>query len=198
VENIFNSVSAALALLFGLPLLSNAGTILFTDYLTSPLGFIAFVGPGQGSGGSCVIGMLHEERCDVLLTAPPGGHLPPTTVRVNVAEPNGIILSDFLTLDNSMVGPTQLSIGMNSDLPPPVQLCANLGGCQLTENGSIQTLFSINWLNSDSVVIATDTIQFQWVVPEPSTTLLLPAGLVLLIISSRRKWRTKHLGFWPF
>jgi hypothetical protein len=99
-------------------------------------------------------------------------------VTIWIADSSGAFVSDRLATNNfgDVVGLDFLSDADNSGTSPT--LCADVGGCQLIEDGTIQTIGTVTW--TDGTV---DTIQIQSdvnKVPEPSTILLLLTGIACI------------------
>jgi hypothetical protein len=167
----------ALGMFFIGPMISFAGTVTFND-LTDTM-TVTVSDPGR-----IYMSCLGLESCFVIVSAPDQARFVSTTLPglpFFISEPQGILVSDVLTAG---VLPPVL------DLPPgyPVIFASYADtstlqcspfptGCGLTEDGTFQAIGTITW--SDNTV---DTIRFQSDVetPEPSSTLLLVTGLVLL------------------
>ncbi|MBV9481399.1 MAG: PEP-CTERM sorting domain-containing protein [Acidobacteria bacterium] len=72
-------------------------------------------------------------------------------------------------------------------------------GCSITEDGTVQTAFTLNWLDANGNIAATDTIKFQSDVdevsgggsstPEPTTLAISGLGMGLLSIFLHRRRR---------
>lgn len=171
-----------------MPLGASAGTVTFLD-LTDNVTF----GDDSGRGsGNCGVG----ESCTVTLLAPTGassGNFSPI-ISFNWAEPGGTILSD--TFAGSIIfnnqNPPFASIVFTSDVEgsslggactPPNPSC-------LAEDGTVQTAFSITWLNGAGAIVGTDTIKFQSDVsdaPEPAAFCLAAIGMAVLLLAALRK-----------
>jgi len=170
------TVANALSAMLLLPLVSTAGNITFID-LTDTITLSDDTGRTQNF-------MCQGETCSVVLLPPAGTN----GVQANTApslfswiEPGTNMLSDqFCGAQQCCFSPQQAFISFQSDIDG-----VSLGTCPVgvtcgVENGQVQLAFTINWVNVDRQVFATDNINLQsdiGEVPEPSSGVLLVAGI---------------------
>jgi hypothetical protein len=112
-----------------------------------------------------------------------------------IAEQGVPLISDGLEALPRGGAPT-MRLVFSSDADPPITPCGVFfGGCQLTEDGSVQTAGTITWFNATTGVTTIDTVQFQsdtTEVPEPASILLLLAVFVFLGIWKYRSSAAAH------
>ena len=178
-------------------------TMTFND-LTDTLSISGLGGRARGSCSSL------SENCGVVITAPLGAEdfvftgmenlrcLLIGAFCLNIADPNGVTVSDGLALD---ISNTEAILSFESDDDTHLLKCGDVP-CGPVENGGIQTWGTIKWC-SDAVCsgpsLAVDTIQFRSdiveggaTVPEPASLLLLLTGLLVLAAPSfRRGWASR-------
>ena len=132
-----------------------------------------------------------EEECELFLAPPSvGATISSTTLSqfTFIAEDSaGVNASDFLLAETVKNSPDFL-VDFVSLEDPIFETCPVPAGCSILENGSVQTLGTITW--SDGTV---DQIKFQSnveasAVPEPSSLLLLVAGLMGAAGATRRRF----------
>ena len=175
------STLLVLGLLLGLPMARTAlaATIVFHDLADQ----VTFSTDTPQRVMQRVCGPVgNSETCSSLVLAPSNAQFQSTTIPaigLFVAEADLVFISDSIDVSAS---PASTSVGVNfgSDGDQGGPTCVVVGGCQLVENGQVQTAGTITW--SAGTV---DTIQFQsdidaTTTPEPSSILLLLTGLVLL------------------
>ena len=187
------TVANALSAMLLLPLVSTAGNITFID-LTDTITLSDDAGRTQNF-------MCQGETCSVVLLPPAGTN----GVQANTApslfswiEPGTNMLSDqFCGAQQCSFSPQQAFISFQSDIDG-----VSLGTCPVSvtcgvENGQVQLAFTINWVNVDRQVFATDNINLQsdiGEVPEPSSGVLLVAGIGGITLL-RRLQRTNRRRF---
>ena len=167
--------ASALSLI--LPLCASAGAITFFDAagtITSTDDTSRVPLPCIGVSGGC----------SIILEAPIGFSSIDGTSIVSIAEPSGARVSDVITLLN--LNPDQFQILFDEaggSAPCPAL------GCNLVEDGTIQTAATVTWIGSGAPVV--DMIRFQADVndvPEPLTGFLTFAGLSIMaaVVRNRR------------
>lgn len=138
--------------------------------------------------------------CDVSINGPLSEGAPPKisafsnsllTGVVGIGGPTDSLASDAIVViapEDQQSYELQFISDPSGDLAASTSIsCDEIpGGCQITEDGTVQTAGTVTW--SDGTV---DTIKFQSdvdpvVVPEPSSMLLLLTGFVALGISKHR------------
>ena len=185
-----------MAIALSIPLTLHADKIVFNDLtenvsITTDGSTSRLAGPGCG-----FVFMDPNEDCVLLLTAPsvgthPDGNL---SLLVSYSEPG-----DPATVSDTL----QVTVG-NLPFPPFISFydihffsaeqiitpCNTVpNGCIGPETGSVQTAFTLNWLDSAGAIVSTDTISFQSgpAVPEPSTIPWLLTTLAILGMAIRRR-----------
>jgi hypothetical protein len=108
-----------------------------------------------------------------------------------IAEPGSIKISDEIDVNPNLPDLTKVFVDFFSDHENRGIPCNVVGGCQLTEDGTVQTAVQITWLDNTGAVVAVDNIKFQsdvavTPVPEPASVLLLLTGFAGLGISRLR------------
>jgi len=175
---------AVLVLWFVVPSHAVAGTVAFIDSSES----LSFTDTTGRASGSCV-----SETCTVTVLAPQGYTLNNFSITVVWLDPGTTNVSD--TLCGSFFGfpgqcsstTTSLTLVFNSDGETPI---GSFPGGTFFEDGTLQNTGTINWTSAVAGPVS-DNIQFQSDVsdvPEPSSTLLLSGGLILLGLMLRRRW----------
>lgn len=159
-------------------------TITFGD-LTDPSGLAVNGGVTVASigitGVACANPVLSlVETCAVTGTLPNSIGVPEgvTITNINIYEPNGVDISDTLTITTThvtvgdLVTPSTFAALFTSDSGLPLTpLIGNLlGGDKLTENGSAMNVFTTGGLTFQ---VASDVSS----VPEPSAMALLGSGM---------------------
>jgi hypothetical protein len=157
-------------------------TITFND-LTDTLS----VSP-SGSG-SCEVSRI-AESCTVNLVAPSAGYTFGSTTLpflYQIGEGNAKLSDSLVYLPNPLIGtPTSVKLTFLSDTEL-VLPC--LGGCNVIEDGTAQTIGTITWTKANSPDIV-QTINFQSdVTPEPASLMLFGSGLVIAGAFFRRRSR---------
>jgi hypothetical protein len=160
-------------------------------------------------GGTITCGTANvNEMCTIPLPTPAGAHATVGTTLplfFHLAEPgtSGILcgdgnlgpcVSDGLHLVLGPNGSTATLI-FQSDPPgalepvglPACIVSALVGGCQLTEDGTAQTVGIIKWSDGSvyTIKIESDALES----PEPGSLILLGSGLVIAGGFFRRRWR---------
>ena len=160
--------------------------------------------------------MCSAETCTLLFSQPSGtgpaiAFGASSGTPIYIADPSGTTVSDKISVAANPAtlvcpptgGPCTFSglqvlfTSDDSGTGSTFGTCASVGGCQITENGLVQTavtLFSESGTcpGPNCMTFATDTINFSSTadapaVPEPSSFLLLGVGLVGLIALSRKR-----------
>ena len=172
----------AATIMFLLPSAAVAGNVTFVDLLDT---ITLSDDTGRTSGFSC-----QGETCSVTLLPPAGtGGVGLSIISTAWVEPGTNNLSDqFCQAADCIFSPQSAFISFTSDTEG-----VSLGPCQLTfcpaENGSVQTAITVNWFNQAGAPIGSDNINLQSdnEVPEPSSGLLLLAGISVLGLTIRRR-----------
>jgi hypothetical protein len=126
------------------------------------------------------------EGCKVTVTGPSNSSSFTAPLVTLIGGDNGNI-SDAIVVSKDILNNNAADVIFASDLGTPQEPgigvpCSAFsltGGCQVTENGSVQTGATIMWSNgqSDDIHFQSDT---ESTTPEPSTLLLLGGGLVTI------------------
>lgn len=170
---------------------ASADVIQFND-LTSSLS-VTSTNTGRVAS-SCSSSIIIGESCEVTLSAPsPGATVSVSPVSsVFIADTDGVLVSDEFVFLEGYVGSSQLLINFHSYLPGAmVGTCIAVGGCSMTEDGTLQTApVTVTW--TDGTV---DSFKFQSVdstaVPEPSSILLVTTGTVFILWKARGPLKRK-------
>jgi PEP-CTERM motif len=195
----FKLLSGTLALLFSLPLFLNAGTITFLD-LSDTTTYV------DDTGRAPNLNCATPESCFGNLSAPAGLHAQPGGLFANIMEPGTTSVSDRVARQGS--DPSFVQLQFTSDCSPTscgadsgLNTCIVNGGCSITEDGTVQTAFTLNWLDANGNIVTTDTIKFQSDVsevagvpgvPEPSALLLVGIGGAAILLVALRKRTVCH------
>jgi hypothetical protein len=190
-------ICSGLAFAFFSPNWARAGTLIFFDTTDMPAqpSMPEIVTLSDDTGRTTMFGcVLFGSACFVRLLPPIGatsvlvdGFGTPTDANhflIEFAEPGTNFVSDSLEIFPNLNGQPGLVIGFSSDLDPgpsgPTS-CNFFPFCNGGfEDGTIQTAATVRWLNSLGGTVVVDTISFQSdvAVPEPSTVMLMLAGLI--------------------
>lgn len=146
---------------------------------------VVHVGTSHLFTGSCATNAQGVEICNFSLSSLTGATIKSTIGGgqpiVLIGEPGGAFVSDIFTFEGVTQGQSSFMGAFISDSDTGTQQAcgpANFMPCTIIENGGIQTALTVSW--SDGSI---DTINFQSdvaPVPEPSSFLLLVAGLTLV------------------
>jgi hypothetical protein len=191
----FKLLSGTMALLFSVPLFLSAGTITFRD-LSDTLTYVDDT--GRAPNLNCTATSVEE--CFGNLSAPAGDHAQQGALFANIMEPGTTSISDKVSRQGS--DPSFVALTFTSDSTSSGEsglgLCSANGGCSITEDGTVQTAFTINWLDANGNIVTTDTIKFQSDVsevpgvPEPSALLLVGIGGAAILLVALRKRTVCH------
>jgi hypothetical protein len=177
-----------LAFLLGPPA-AKADTFVFNDLSET----ITVSGP---SPVTCTTppDIVPGEVCAITISPPDGAASVEGlgTLHPLIAEPDGVTISDVLFASGPFPGGLsfqEVFISDHSESTP--DLCAvSPDGCRLTENGQIQTVGTVTWLDVGGATLRTDTIEFASDisdVPEPASWLLVLSGLPLVGLRRLRR-----------
>ncbi len=114
---------------------------------------------------------------------------------IYIGDPSGNVSDEIVASETPHAGPTTIvdfTFYFGLDLSSP-ETCASVGGCDITHNGTVQTLGTITWGPGFFEIppIPTTTLEYQYVpTPEPSMLLVVGALFLMMLIVIARRHRT--------
>jgi hypothetical protein len=175
---------AALAISFLLPAGAVAGTITVFD-LTDNLTFsissdIQSRVTGGLAGGAFCIG----ETCSFIIAPPIPNPQAQLTPRTNIFGPDGPLSDTFQFLTPSF--PSVVAVFASDSETGPALVPFPAPFSPLTEDGTVQQVGVVTYLNPGGIVVETDTMFMQSDAtiegPEPSSVVLMLAGFTVLFM----------------
>lgn len=186
-----------LLIALGAPLALRADNIVFNTVLDTVTtnGSISRL----GGPGCHIVFMDPNEDCVIILTAPEIGTGPISNVSLFAA------LSK--PADLTTVAATARATTAFLPFPPffsyydldffaavnAMNPCSSVGGCIGPENGGLQQLFTVNWVDHSGDVVSSDTISIDsgLPTPEPSSLKWLLTAISVMVLGVRRSLRAR-------